>query len=211
MSYIWEGYNKDNKYHSGRNLSPYMEVFSYDTTDVLINPLIRFADIYNNYDVVKGSDIINANEVENVILHFLAQLDFYSGFDVNQIYADYLCDVILDGGFGETSRKRFAVLTEERQNIILFALKDHLLYSQGDKFFWTIQRIFSGASLIYESDKETYYLYIEDDESNENIEMFFLIRDLFWDFELNLTVVWKNHYGIIDNDETMMVGMIKIV
>ena len=96
MAYIWENYSGDNRYRVGEKICPYIEAFNQRPPAINVNPLIRFARIFNaSFRDVSGEvfafDALVENirkegvdQIINVLFHYLAQLDRMKGLDTGQ-------------------------------------------------------------------------------------------------------------------------------
>ncbi len=225
MAYIWENYLSTRKYCLGREISPYMEMLTESEKVCQVNPLIRFAEIFSGRESLWDNgeeeddrglrEIISENfesgEFENVLFHYLALLDLLKGIDEKQIKADHLEEEIKQGDFGMDVGKKWDGLKVKDRNVILYALLEKLQSETADNcFFKAVQKLFAETSMIYEKSTDRYYCYICEQETDYNKLLMDIVTFLLWNIQCKLQIVWKYHYGIIGNDDTMKVSGIQI-
>ena len=207
MSYIWEDYRAEKIFRTGKKISPYMETAENNHVLCEVNPLIRFSEIFSD------SDVLSENEaLANMIFHYLAMTDMLSGINESQIKVNWLEKEILKGSFGEKLKDNWNMIQPKHQEILLYTLLHRLETQQiENEFFNACKKLFESISLIYEKNTDTYYFYISEDKTEYNEMLLDTAVMIFWDIQYKLEVIWKNHYGIIDSDDTMKIQNIYIL
>ena len=207
MSYIWEDYRAEKIFRTGKKISPYMETAENNHVLCEVNPLIRFSEIFSDSGVLSENE-----ELANMIFHYLAMTDMLSGISENQIKANWLEKEILKGSFGEKLRGNWNRIQLRHQEILLYTLLHRLETQQiENEFFNACKKLFESTSLIYEKNTDTYYFYISEDKTEYNEMLLDTAVMMFWDIQYRLEIIWKNHYGIIDSDDTMKIHNIYIL
>lgn len=207
MAYIWENYSIDKHFRIGVRVCPYLEVFENDLDSIEVNPMIRFTEIIDA-DMMKYD---NNDDIQNVVFHYLAQLDRIKGLSPFQVMVEGLRNEMKKGYWGEAIAVRWNNLTDQDQEIVLCNLAQRLLNDNQTYFMETVGKLFSEASLCYEEKTELYYLYIMAEESEYNKQLLEIVTILFWNMNQNVVVVWKYHYGIIGCEDTMHINIIQII
>ena len=207
MSYIWEDYRPEKIFRTGKKISPYMEIAENNSVLCEVNPLIRFSEIFSD------SDILSENEaLENIVFHYLAMTDMLSGINESQVKVNWLEKEILKGSFGEKLKDKWKMIQLRHQEILLYTLLHKLETQQiENEFFNACKKLFESTSLIYEKNTDTYYFYISEDKTEYNEMLLDTAVMMFWDIQYRLEIIWKNHYGIIDSDDTMKIHNIYIL
>ena len=207
MSYIWEDYCSEKIFRTGKKISPYMEIAENNHVLCEVNPLIRFSEIFSD------SDVLSENEaLANMIFHYLAMTDMLSGINESQIKVNWLEKEILKGSFGEKLKDNWNMIQPKHQEILLYTLLHRLETQQiENEFFNACKKLFESTSLIYEKNTDTYYFYISEDKMEYNEMLLDTAVMIFWNIQYRLEVIWKNHYGIIDSDDTMKIQNIYIL
>ena len=207
MSYIWEDYCSEKIFRTGKKISPYMEIAENNHVLCEVNPLIRFSEIFSD------SDVLSENEaLANMIFHYLAMTDMLSGINESQIKVNWLEKEILKGSFGEKLKDNWNMIQPKHQEILLYTLLHRLETQQiENEFFNACKKLFESTSLIYEKNTDTYYFYISEDKTEYNEMLLDTAVMMFWDIQYRLEIIWKNHYGIIDSDDTMKIQNIYIL
>ena len=212
MAYIWENYSSDKFYLSGKNICPYIEVMSNKTSYVEVNPLIRFHELFVKlYDDEILDYVDNMDEVENVVFHFLAQLDKNKGLNFRQNIIEKIRNDICNGIYGSFIQGNWNTLLYEDQEIILYELSQRLLVDKEVFFMDAMNKLFPLSSLCYEKNTKIYYLYVGVENTGYNTKKYELTKYLFWNKNLTLKIVWKAHYGIVGIFDTMKIDEIQIV
>lgn len=206
MSYIWEEYSKDKIFYVGKYICPYIEVLNKNKTHVEVNPLIRFPEIFN-VDALKFD---NNCDVQNVIFHYLAQLDKVKGLNYLQCIIEKLRNEVESGFWGDKVSNLWKMVSSVNQDVILFFLAKRFLNDNQTYFIEVIGKLFTEASLIYESKLNQHYLYVNSEENFYNHNLISIIITIFWNIKDKLQIFWKDHYGIIESYDTMRIGGIQI-
>ena len=207
MSYIWEKYSDNKHFSIGISVCPYLEVFENNSDYIEVNPMIRFSEILD-LDIMKYD---NNGDIQNVIFHYLAQLDRVKGLTYFQAVVEKVRNEIEKGYWGEVVAISWNNITNNAQEIILSNLAQRLLNDNQTYFMETIGKLFSEASLCYEEATELYYLYLREEENMYNKQLLKIVKHLFWNMDKKLLIVWKRHYGIIGCEDSMYIDYIQII
>lgn len=207
------------------NFSPYYEQSfkqlnqkHVEDTDVEINPLARFSNIF---EYLLHPDIINLIYEEqrqfiffyfDLITHILAEIDLCHGMTRREFYIRQIRRELLDGSFGEVAREGMTQLKRDKQ----IAVADELLRVMEiglsvHSFCHIMKQIFEDC-IIYQGREhpQRIYVYIGQPLDESNQKQWQLIRETFLAFDFEVRVFWENHFGILDVDETMRVDKIAI-
>ena len=209
MEYLWQQYDKNNKYIIAQNLlSPYSEVQGMVDGCIEVNPLFRFEKIFrslfsNNDSVL---DINLKKEIENILIHYLTDLDFYYGMHKFVLEEEQIEQEIEKNFYGEEIKKIYTNLGKKEQMTILSLLNyKNKINNKKSLFCEAISKIFPKAILYFYKEKRKFLLYIAENNTKENIDKMILIEDLFLDNICNLEVFWNKHFGIIGENNTMSI------
>lgn len=212
MAYIWEEYNIDKKFRIGKKICPYMEVFHNSSLSVEVNPFLRFTQLfYLLQDEALCGYIKNPEAVENIVFHYLAQLDKCKAMNYMQSVMENCREEIVNGYYGERAKTLWEDMESEDREIILYELTKRLLNDNETVFTDAIEKCFQLSSLCFEESTETYYLYIGAGKNEYNVKKYELLKLLFWNKSMRLESVWENHYGIVGIADTMHIGNIQII
>jgi len=212
MAYIWENYSADKTFVSGKNICPYIEVFSDSLNRTEVNPLIRFSELFELLHSDEIKEIIkDTSVIDNVLYHYLAQLDKCKGLYYKQRIIESLGTEVVMGYFGESTRNLWEELSLDDKNTVLYLLADKLLHDNNCYFMEAINRLYIHSSLCYEEKTDIYYLYVGEMDTIYNKNKYELIKVLFWPINKKIVSVWNIHYGIIGTADTMHINCIQIV
>lgn len=207
MEYLWQQYDKNNKYVIAQNLlSPYSEVQGMVDGYIEVNPLFRFEKIFrslfsNNDSVL---DINLKKEIENILIHYLTDLDFYYGMHKFVLEEEQIEKEIEKVFYGEKIKNIYTNLSKKEQMIILSLLNyKNKIDNKKSLFCEAVRKIFPKAIFYFYKEKRKFLLYIAENDTEENIDKMLLIEDLFLDNICSLEVFWNKHFGIIGENNTM--------
>lgn len=212
MAYIWEDYDPKKKYFVAKKVCPYIEVFHCSPTVSEVNPLLRFSELFellHNEELREYVD--DWADLENVVFHYLAQLDKCKGMNYVQSIIEHCREEIYSGYYGERVKSLWDTLYEEDRKIILYELSQRLLTDRDTFFADAMGKVFPLFSICFEKNTSTYYLYIGAEKKPYNENKYNLLRILFWNKKLRINPIWEYHYGIVGADDTMQIDFIQIV
>lgn len=177
---------------------------------IKVNLKLRFPqllDITNRTsDGISCGDTVMHEWELDILLHFYAALDMYSGYNRNNQRLDAVHKDFVDGKYGDNVKHIFLKLSLKEQDIILrnFCDSNH---EDMDIFCRTYKELYP-SGLIYRYDKTIIvYLDKEDDDTSQCLE---LLRILFLPIGTLLKIHFKYHMGIIGIEDTMRIGKIRI-
>lgn len=212
MAYIWENYSFDKVFVSGKNICPYIEMFGEPSNRNEVNPLIRFSELFELLHSDDINEVIsNAEVVDNILYHYLAQLDRCKGMNYKQRIIETVRNELNAGYFGDKAKTLWFDLVLDDKETVLCLLVERLLHDSDCYFMEAVNKLFRHSSLCYEEKTDTYYLYVGEIDSNYNKNKYELIKTLFWPVKKLLIPVWDTHYGIIGITDTMKINAIQIV
>jgi hypothetical protein len=209
MSYIWEDYDENNKYVINKSVTPYLEVFDNSTHEIAVNPLLRFASIF-------GDIITNLSEyadINNVALHYLAMMDKSFGMNYFQMLLEIIRNDFINGYYGQKVKNLWEIMNDKDKNTSLYYTALRLLNDDKSFFMEALGKSFPASSLAYDKESALYFLYIGAENTSYNKSKLELLITLFANINmtLKLKTVWKYHYGVIGDQNTMRINAIQIV
>lgn len=126
MRLLWQYYSPASSYRiDAAPASPALEVSLADAS--LINPLPRFSSIFAPL-LASGMEMEDRRPLENVLLHYLALLDFGCGLDRRELYLKRFHEELKNGLWGEHVGSIYALLNATEQRDI-----QNFLYEQEMK------------------------------------------------------------------------------
>ncbi len=206
---------------------PYINSFDdlMNTKEIYINPFLR---IWNEV-IHSECNSLNSNnmcccydekrpvltEFFNILVHFLCYTDLQLGYTLLDYQKKSLYDDINSNIYGENIKHLFFNLTNHDQHKFLTAIcnfnkSDHHTLTSFDVAFKT----FFSRSIIYFSPiRRDIFLFIGQPESDYNKDVLNLLVYFLFPIthHLNKNIAWTNHFGIIDNDNTMKIDKIFIM
>ena len=210
MSYIWEDYDENNKYVINKSITPYLEVFDNSTHEIAVNPLLRFASIFENI-ITNLSEY--ADSLNNVALHYLAMMDKSFGMNYFQMLLEKIRNDFINGYYGQKVKYLWEIMNDEDKNTSLYYTALRLLNDDKSFFMEALGKSFPASSLAYDKESALYFLYIGAENTSYNKSKLELLITLFANINmtLKLKTVWKYHYGVIGDQNTMRINAIQIV
>ncbi|HBZ79228.1 MULTISPECIES: iron-dependent peroxidase [Brevibacillus] len=223
VNYIWDlvikarraGVAKrDITFQAAKVYSPYMELsqeaINAKTVDktVEVNPFYRFDDIFRELFDVNYTDEPELRHVLfDIVIHLLADIDLVQGMNKREYYIRFVLRDLEAGLFGKRTADHIRLFTQEEREIIAGNLLR--LYETGEAVYLlrdTMRKIFP-RSTIYANceEKDELLLYVGQEETAAARARLELIKDIFLPVRFQTEVYWRNHFGILDVEETMQI------
>ena len=169
-----------------------------------------------NVEEEKDSNFILKNfkkNVENNVINYLRELDFISGTTVIDVICEKISKEIKNEVLGKKLKKYFFQLNREEQEYISL-----LVYNQQINSVNCMKNLKIGVqyffydSIIYKekNQKNKIIIYINKEKNKLNIGKIKILELLFLELGLNLKVFWKNHFGVVNVDETVKIDEIAV-
>lgn len=215
VNYIWDNYFDDNIYKIGV-FSPYLEeTGSRINGKRLANPLFRFSGIFEPllraYSENQEFHDRCADYLENILFHYLAQLDRKSGIRKFSV-EEYLIELdVCDGLYGYKVGEIYERLSPNEQKVIKKFLFLHNC-SLGKKSFFkqALNRIFCANATYYNERDGIYLIYLPNQGIGLEKEKLQLLLELFMDVTATVRIFWQYHFGIIGQGDTMKIDCVAI-
>ena len=169
-----------------------------------------------NVEEKKDSNFILKNfkkNVENNVINYLRELDFISGTTVIDVICEKISKEIKNEVLGKKLKKYFFQLNREEQEYISLLVYNQQINSVNCmKNFKIGVQYFFYDSIIYKekNQKNKIIIYINKEKNKLNIGKIKILELLFLELGLNLKVFWKNHFGVVNVDETVKIDEIAV-
>ncbi|WP_026747430.1 hypothetical protein [Leptotrichia trevisanii] len=151
--------------------------------------------------------------IENNVINYLRELDFVSGTTVIDVICEKISEDIKKGTLGINLKRHFSILNREEQGYVVLLIYNEKIngvncmknFKLGIKYFFL-------DSLIYrqKSEKNKIIVYINKPKNKENVAKIKTLELLFLEFGMELKVFWKNHFGVVNVDETVKIDEIAV-
>ena len=189
-----------------------------ESIDVEINPLYRFAAIFEYLIHPDVKDLVFADQKNfinyyfDLLTHILVEIDLCHGMTRREFYVRKIRREMLEGIFGEIVQDGMRQLKKDKQ----LAVADELLCvmevgSSVHSFCHIMKQIFHGC-IVYQSraHPQRLFVYIETDRDDSLQKQWRLLRETFLPIDMEVRDFWGNHFGIIDLEETMRLDAIAL-
>lgn len=175
-----------------------------------IDILYRFNKIFKNYLMHKVeymSEYSSFNEeeyiyLENEILHFLGEVDLLRGSSKKGFIINQIINVLLE----EIDLKNFNL--NELEIIAHYYYKVKKIGDDFRDFVRVVEEIFGKVKLYHMEGK--ILMVINQYKNIENLNKYRVLEDIFLDLTVKVRVFWKYPFGIIGENETMLINSIEI-
>lgn len=230
MNYIWEallaaGKNgieeKKLRFLEASQPSPYVEVsfadlntVALENPEIQVNPLYRFSQVFSE---LLAPDVRECSESRalflDVFLHYIARTDLLSGMYRQEYYFLFLCREIREGAYGKRAAEAFLLFDAGQQRRIVSALIG--LYRSGyykEIFRELVTALYENAIVYEERDRaEVLYLYVGQRESGTERKKARFLADTFLPVYTEVKIFYDRHFGILDQEETMVTDRILLI
>ena len=151
--------------------------------------------------------------IENNAINYLQELDFVSGTTVIDVICEKISEDIKKETLGINLKRHFSILNREEQGYVALLIYNEKIngvncmknFKLGIKYFFL-------DSLIYrqKSKKNKIIVYINKPKNKVNVAKIKTLELLFLEFGMELKVFWKNHFGVVNVDETVKIDEIAV-
>lgn len=224
MSYLWEEYDKKQRFYVSTQGSSYMECQRGGGTDVSVNLNSRLhtfllPESYVMQDVSKKGwlwdQYINDpryGDVAHLLLTYKCQLERLLGLTSMELLCCLEERILLDGGYGASIQEEFSRLMEEDQDVLLHFLAKYNKGGQKDCYLLeALGGFFSDIQFHYEDATGIYHLYIHQEETEYHLNIYQICYDLFAPLTITIRVMWNGQcFAVIGEDRTMVIDEIVI-
>ncbi|WP_411680955.1 hypothetical protein [Clostridium thailandense] len=228
MNYVWDlvikakalGIPKEKlKFSAAETYSPYMELSNAYINSKLIeeevelNPYYRFYEIFKDMFSLDNEENLEVrNTLFDILIHFLTDMDLKQGMNKKEYYIKFILQDIKKDVFGKIPKEDLEFFNEAEQdmlagNILRLYITGQSLYLLKD----SIRKLFK-HSMIYVNceEKDELLFYIGEEKKDEKLAKLEFVKEIFLPIKFNTKTYWKNHFGVIDVNETMTIGSIVI-
>ncbi|NLL06824.1 MAG: iron-dependent peroxidase [Clostridiaceae bacterium] len=210
---------KELKFVVAKSYSPYMELsdayinFDKVEEEIEVNPYYRYYEVFKDLFNVNNEEDVELRETFfDIVMHFIANGDAMSGMTKQEYYLRFVIDDISKGILGDRIKEKFEVFNYNEK--IIIAENVVKMYKTGQTLYLlkdTVRRIFVNTTIYanYEtSDELLFYMPYVRTEINE-AKMDF-IKEFFLPIRFRTEIYWEEHFGVIEEDETMKIDSIAI-
>lgn len=226
MNYIWDLLIKAEnsglckqaiQFVPATSYSPYMEL-SYEMMNMqTVDEVVEVNPYYRYYEIFKalfppdsdGEETLK-HPLFDLLIHFLADIDLMQGMNKQEFYVQFMLRDIEAGVFGKSVQEKMKRLPKAEQSQI--AMNILRLYQTGDELYLlkdTMRKLFKNCVLYLKSGvKDELLIYIGEEKSDMMQSKVALIQELFLPIRFQTEIYWKQHFGIMDVEETMRMNQI---
>ncbi|MBU3185964.1 hypothetical protein [Clostridium estertheticum] len=230
MNYIWDILLKADKQNILREnikfvpakvYSPYMEIAFEDLNanslpsdnTIEINAYYRFQHIFGellNVNFDESKELIET--FFDIVIHFLAEIDLSQGLCKNEYYKKIIMKDIRNGSFGYELSENINEFNKKEIDYLLSGLIT--LYVTGESlhlFNKIIRKTFTNNIVYISNDhNKKLLIYLAKSKTQKLKRKIDVIINLFLPINMDVTIYWDKHFGIVGIDETMKLDGIVI-
>ena len=140
-------------------------------------------------------------------------MDKSFGMNYFQMLLEIIRNDFINGYYGQKVKYLWEIMNDEDKNTSLYYTALRLLNDDKSFFMEALGKSFPASSLAYDKESALYFLYIGAENTSYNKSKLKLLITLFANINmtLKLKTVWKYHYGVIGDQNTMRINAIQIV
>ncbi len=223
MQYIWELFYKDKHpkayLKQTDDFSPYLEMSplseEHSSDDgIEYNSFYRFEKIFlNMFQEMQGE-----NELRDIFFdvfsRFLIECDLKSGLDIETIQYRQIINELENGNYGKRVSELVQEITYEEKYKLAHYI--HLARAQGGTtvylFAKAVISMLSSGAVYRDKEKEGYIiLYVGRKKNIRDVRLIELIEELLLPMEIERKLLWEKHFGLIDEQSTMIIDEILLL
>lgn len=223
MNYIWDALIMAKRKNIDINdltfrladiYSPYLELamscinyeIDEETEEIEVNPFYRLGFIFNKLFAPDNNENTELREeLLNCMLHYINNIDIYTGMNKNEFMRLYIKRDIENGYFGSEIRDKWKYLNLDQQDTITNQMIN--MYQTGSSveiIRKAVLGVFQDGYVYFNKVKKNELLIFAGiSELDRNKEKMELITDLFMPVDFEYKIYWSRHFGIIGNDKLM--------
>ena len=232
MSYIWQDYCENDDYRIHLPICLLTTECSPKTNgsnNRLVSMFGRLSTILDDISFTRTD--LDISSMASVIIHYLAQLDLFSGESSQSITDDFIMEEIHTGRYGQTIKKSFEQLSFSDKKLFVLYMRKH--HERGERtsyfsevFFELFGRLnneFSdnsefdpeftelSAAIYFQQSTNTYYCFCAAEQTEYNENRFNLAKMIFADHKEHIKPIWGKYcFGTIGNSRLLSESMIRI-
>ncbi|MBD5135745.1 MAG: hypothetical protein HDT39_07270 [Lachnospiraceae bacterium] len=194
--------------------SPYLELamkyinFSIDenTTELDVNPFYRFGYIFNRMFMPDDDESQELREeLLNCMLHFIYNIDIYTGMNTHEFMRMFIRSDIENGYFGEEMKESWSLFSLTEQEVVTTQMIDMYKTGSGAEVLRkAILGVFNNGYVYFNKilkDEILIFAGIREKDIYRR-KMEFLI-EMFMPLDFKYRIYWSKHFGIIGSEELM--------
>lgn len=194
--------------------SPYLELamkyinFSLDesTTELEVNPFYRFGYIFNRMFMPDDEESMELREeLLNCMLHFIYNIDIYTGMNTHEFMRMFIRKDIENGYFGEEMKKFWKLFSLTEQESITTQMIDMYKTGSGAEILRkAVLSVFPNGYVYFNrvlNDEILIFAGIREKDIYKH-KMSFILK-MFMPLDFKYRIYWSQHFGIIGSKELM--------
>lgn len=222
MKMIAEGKNPGTiHFRKAQEYSPYLELareclnetWLEENQEIEINPYFRYHEIFKDmFQIGEEENMEFKQTLMDILIHINFETDRYAGMDHHAFYAAFLEESLRNGAFGRSIKNHWQILNPKESRQLAQGVME--LYFSGEMLpvlKETLLLLFPKAGIYFHFyHKKEIIIYTAVEKNSERIKKIEIIKELFLPIEYEMQVYWKNHFGIIGIEETMMLDQLEL-
>lgn len=222
MKMIAEGKNPSTIcFRPAQKYSPYLELsreclnedWLEENQEIEINPYFRYHAIFKDmFPIGEEENLELKQTLMDILIHINFETDRYSGMDHHSFYIVFLEEALRNGAFGRKVKNNWKILNLEESRQLAQGVME--LYFSGEMVSVlkeTLLSLFPKAGIYFHFYRQKeIMIYTAVTKNNERVKKIELLKELFLPIDYELQVYWKNHFGIIGIEETMMLNQLEL-
>ena len=223
MKYIWEMFYKDKHpdvyLTQTKNFSPYQEINPLMDENIMegeldYNSFCRYEEIFGKMQINMMQDKEIYNVLFDIFSRHLIEVDLKSTITKEEIIKRSIIDNIKNKDYGETAANLYNQLDYEKQYKIAHYI-NLANKSCGVTIFLFAKAVTSlletGVVYYDKEKKEQIILYVGRKRNIQDEILIELMQELFLPMKIKNVVLWDKHFGIINENTTMVIDGIVIM
>lgn len=222
MEEFWNsarGKMEDSRFIQAISYSPYTE-FSSSWKEVKGRIQELTINGFYRYDKVMQPLFTNetvSKEVKDrlfdIYMHYLVELEYRNGVTDREKEIHAYMTELQDGFYGEEVRATYFTLTSKEQYTIAYLLmKQSNTRESIQKYSTGIVELLENG-IVYKNryNEKQLLIYVNNKKNEHDLNKIQMVDELFKPLEYETQVFWDNHFGVINEKQTMMIDEIELL
>ena len=176
-----------------------------------INPYFRYHEIFKQLFVSEEYQELKQTLLD-ILIHINFETDRLAGMSKSTFYRIYMIEACKAGEMGRHVAEHWSILSFKEETTLGDALVEQYITGNSLSIYKRMVHVFfpKGSVYMHQYNGKEILVYTADIKNSTGLKQIDLVNELFLPLQFKVQIYWKNHFGIIDIDETMQLDQIEL-
>ena len=220
--YLLENNGEDIHFRQASSWNPYKEIVEEtEDKECIFNALYRYENVFGSFFQSRGVPKTQKDMVLfDVCAHYLIQTDSTEGISIKE-YKKRKCGWDIEQGmYGEKIKQYYEALNVQQKFLIMHYLeqqksmmKSGVTPNGSMEIYKKVVIDLLNTGVLYRDcyHDATYILYVGEQKRRKTEQLIELAEILFLPLGYKVEVLWDKHFGVLGEDVTMKMGVVRMM